>query len=387
MTRVAIVGAGPAGLYAAYLLKRARPDIALEVVEQNPADATFGFGVVFSDSALAFLEDEDPDTHDMIAARTERWHDIAVVHRGERIVIDGVGFAAIGRLALLRLLQARARSVGVEPRFGTAVSSLDELGEADLIIGADGVNSVVRRSDPVAFGQRIAHLANHFIWYGTRKPFATLTQSFRESPDGAFNAHHYRYAPDMSTFLVECEAATFARAGFARASEADIKGYCERLFADELDGHELLSNRSVWRNFPQITNDRWFAGNRVLVGDALHTAHFSIGSGTRLALEDAIALAGALRAHDYDIQPALAAYQAARRPVVDKMVRAADASATWYQDFATHMKHEPWRFAYSYIQRSGRIDGARLRRIAPAFARELARRGILDEADNVESTR
>ncbi|HEX9646087.1 MAG TPA: FAD-dependent monooxygenase, partial [Alphaproteobacteria bacterium] len=240
---------------------------------------------------------------------------------------------------------------------------------------------------PVAFGQRIAHLANHFIWYGTRKPFATLTQSFRETADGAFNAHHYRYAPDMSTFLVECEAATFARAGFARASEADIKGYCERLFADELDGHELLSNRSVWRNFPQITNDRWFAGNRVLVGDALHTAHFSIGSGTRLALEDAIALAGALRAHDYDIQPALAAYQAARRPVVDKMVRAADASATWYQDFATHMKHEPWRFAYSYIQRSGRIDGARLRRIAPAFARELARRGILDEADNVESTR
>ena len=385
--RVAIAGAGPAGLYAAYLLKRARPDIELRVVERNPPDATFGFGVVFSDTALAFLADDDRETHDAIVAHMERWDDIAINHRGERIVIDGIGFAAIGRLALLRLLGGRARSVGVVPEYRTAIAAVDDLGDADLVIGADGFDSVVRRSDPAAFGERIERLTNHYVWYGTDTPFATLTQTFRAGADGAFNAHHYRYAPGLSTFVVECDAATFARAGLADASDAEARAGCEAVFADTLDGHALVSNGSAWRSFANLRCEHWYAGNRVLVGDALHTAHFSIGSGTRLALEDAIALVAALTAHDFDIGAALPAYRAARQPVADKILRAADASAAWYEDFATHMKLEPWRFAYSYIQRSGRIDGARLRRLAPSFACALAGRGILDEVDGMESAR
>jgi 2-polyprenyl-6-methoxyphenol hydroxylase-like FAD-dependent oxidoreductase len=385
--RVAVVGAGPAGLYAAYLIKRARPEVDVRVVERNAPDATYGFGVVFSDTALAFLADDDPDTHDAVVAHMEHWDDITVIHRGERVVIDGIGFSAIGRLALLRLLGERARAAGVVPAYRTGIAHVSELGDADLVIGADGFNSVVRRSDPDAFGARITRLTNRYVWYGTDKPFATLSHAFRANADGAFNAHHYRYAPGMSTFVVECDAATFARAGLGEASDAEARAYCEAVFADALDGHALVSNGSAWRRFANLRCARWYAGNRVLVGDALHTAHFSIGSGTRLALEDAIALVAALRAHDFDVRAALPAYQAAREPIVDKILRAADASAAWYEDFATHMNLEPWRFAYSYIQRSGRIDGARLRRLAPSFAGALARRGIGDEVDGMESAR
>ena len=375
--RIVIIGAGPAGLYAAYLLRRARPDIRIEIIEQNPPDATFGFGVVFSDQALAFLKEDDPETHDSIVPHMERWDDITINHAGEHITIDGIGFAAIGRLHLLQLLQARCARVGIEPYWRRRVEDLSEFGDADLVLGADGLNSIVRQSDPAAFGENLSELDNRFVWYGADREFDTLTQTFRRNADGTFNAHHYRYAPGFSTFIVECDPATFARAGFAGMDEAATRTYCETLFAPDLDGARLIANRSVWRRFPKLRCDRWFAGNRVLVGDALHTAHFSIGSGTRLALEDVIALVRALDGHNFDVATALPAWQAERQPVLDKIVSAANRSAEWYEQFPEHMALDAWPFAHAYIQRSGRISPERLQRLAPAFAAELGKRGML----------
>jgi 2-polyprenyl-6-methoxyphenol hydroxylase-like FAD-dependent oxidoreductase len=370
--RIAVVGAGPAGLYFATLWRKRHPDDEVAVYEQNPAGATFGFGVVFSDRALDFLRADDPETADLITPRVETWQDITLVHRGERVAIDGVGFSAIGRLPLLELLQERARSVGVEPRYWHTVRSIEELGDVDLIVAADGVNSTVRRTHAVEFSTSVSHLANRFVWYGTTKRFETLTQTFVATELGTFNAHHYRYAPDMSTFIVECDPATFARAGFAAMGEDETRAVCERAFADALDGHKLISNKSVWRQFPWIANERWSWRNMVLVGDALRTAHFSIGSGTRLAIEDAIALVKVLDEHPGDVPAGLAAYEAARRPIVEKLVNASKTSAAWYERFPEHMRLEPLDFAFSYITRSGRVDLDRLRAMAPRFMAQYA---------------
>ena len=350
--RILVVGAGPAGLYFSYLAKRAHPAWDIRVVEQNRADSTFGFGVVFSDRALEFLRGDDPQTYDAITPHMEQWVDLTVVHRGTPVVIDGIGFSAIGRLRFLQLMQQRAASAGIVPEYETKLSSLDGY---DLVVGADGANSAVRASRD--FGTSITHLTNKFAWYGTPDLFKTLTQTFVSNEHGSFNAHHYRHSPGMSTFVAECDAGTWQRAGFASMDQTTTIAYLEKLF-----GHRLVSNKSVWRNFPNVRNRKYFSGNTVLIGDALRTAHFSIGSGTRLAMEDAIALVKALESSD-----PLPSFEAARRPIVEKLVAAADASGAWYESFAEHMKLAPREFAWSYIQRSGRIDPERLRKISPRF--------------------
>jgi len=365
--KILIVGAGPAGLYLGYLIRRQQPDAAVRVVEQNPPDSTFGFGVVFSERALEFLREDDGETYDLITPAMETWTDLTVAHRGERIRIDGIGFAAIGRLDLLRLLRRRTASAGVAPEFGRAISSREELAGYDLVVGADGVNSFVRGCHADRFGATLTHLKNKFAWYGTTKGFDTLTQTFVATEEGHFNAHHYRHAPGMSTFVFECDPTTWERAGFRSLDDAATIARCAQVFAETLDSHALVSNRSVWRNFPIVRNERWSVDNVVLVGDALHTAHFSIGSGTRLAMEDVIALALALRDHPRDVRDALAAYEATRRPIVEKLVAAASASGDWYERFPEHMRLPPWEFAMSYIQRSGRIDRERLRKLSPRF--------------------
>lgn len=365
--RVGILGGGPGGLYFAALWKSRHPADEVRLFEQNPADATWGFGVVFSDRALEFLREDDADTVDLIAPRMETWRDITVVHRGQTIAIDGVGFSAIGRLELLRLLQQRARTAGVTLAFGNTVGALDDLGDCDLIVAADGVNSLLRRTFEREFQTSLTYLDGKFAWYGTTKRFETLTQTFVANEFGTFNAHHYRYAPDMSTFIVECDPATWVRAGLDRATEEESRHICEQVFAATLDGHPLVSNRSIWRSFPWVWNERWSVRNVVLIGDALRTAHYSIGSGTRLALEDALALTKALEAEPGDLPAALARYEATRRPVVEKLVAASKMSAAWYERFPEHMQLAPVDLAMSYILRSGRVDDQRLRTMAPKF--------------------
>lgn len=378
--RIAVLGGGPAGLYFAYLFKVRHPAAEVEVFEQNPADATWGFGVVFSEQALEFLRADDPETVDAIAPRMESWKNITLNLCERTIDIDGVGFSSIGRLELLKLLQERARGARVKLHYDTVVPSLDRFTGYDLIVAADGLNSLVRRTFEGDFGSSLSYSSNKFAWYGTTKRFETLSQTFISTELGAFNAHHYRFSPTMSTFLVECDRATWQQYDFANKTIEESKSVCEQVFAATLDGHPLISNKSVWRNFPWIWNEHWSFKNMVLIGDALHSAHFSIGSGTRLAIEDAIALVKALDAEP-DIAAGLARYETERKPIVKKLIAAARTSSDWYEKFPEHMKLGMIDFAYSYITRSGRVDDDRLRKMSPSFMAQY------DEAQREEGTR
>lgn len=365
--RVAVLGAGPAGLYFAYLLRRSGVDAEIDVFEQNSADTTFGFGVVFSDKALDFLNEDDAETHADILPHMEKWQDLTVVHRGEVMPIDGIGFTAVGRLELLRLFQQRVRGVGVTPKYGAHIENTDVFENYDLVLGADGVNSLIRNSFWQEFGASVSYLTNKFMWYGTAKPYDTLTQTFLETEHGAITAHHYRFKPDMSTFIVEIGGEAWERTGFGAMSETETVAYCEDIFAEPLGGNGLVSNKSYWRNFPKIWNNNWSTGKYVLVGDALRTAHYSIGSGTRLAMEDVIALVRALENHPNSVRDALEAYEVNRRPVVETLVTAANASADWYEHMDELVGLAPYDFAYSYIQRSGRVAPETLDRVSPKF--------------------
>ena len=364
--RIAVIGAGPAGLLFAFLIKLHGPQHEVIVLEQNARDVTFGFGVVFSHGALEFLQRDAPEIYAVLAAEMESWRVQRIVHRDQAITIDGNGFSAIARMKLLELLQRHAIAQGVQIEFGTHVESLDSLGEFDLVVGADGVNSVLRRAHVDQFKPRIDHLTNKFAWYGTTRVFDCLTLTFRADEHGAFVAHHYRYSPSMSTFIVECDAATWYCAGLNRMTDDESRTYCEHVFASDLGGQPLLANRSIWRNFPLIYTRNWVADNTVLIGDALRTGHFSIGSGTRLACEDAIALARALNESN-DVASALQSFERARRPIVDKIVAAANRSSFWYERLADKMRMEPWELAYDYMTRSGRMSDERLRESAPRF--------------------
>ena len=365
--RINIVGAGPAGLLFALLIKRRFPAWQVTVFEQNPPDATFGFGVVFSLNALAFLERDVPDFHEQLVSRLESWPMQRIVHRGERVDIDGNGFSAIGRLELNRFLQELCLPAGVAIDYHRAVAAFDEVAGCDLLVGADGANSFVRRALQERFEPRLEWLTNRFAWYGTRRLFECLSLTFRSNTDGSFVAHHYRHSHAMSTFVVECDEVTWRRAGLDRMSDEDSRSYCERVFAADLEGYPLVSNKSIWRQFPLLTTRRWFVGHALLIGDALRTVHFSIGSGTRLAFEDAVALDRAFAEAGADVPRALAAFERDRRPVVEKIIAAANASSYWYERLAEKMGLQPWELAYDYMTRSGRMTDERLREVAPKF--------------------
>ncbi len=365
--RIAIVGGGPAGLYFAYLMNRDGAAHDITVIEQNAPDATFGFGVVFSDAALSYLEEADPASYATIRQKMEVWNDLAIVHRDRRVAIDGNGFTGIGRLDLLEILQALCRKAGVRLAFNTRLSDVSDLSEYDLIVGADGIGSLVREQRAEHFQPQISHLTNRFAWYGTRQPFDTLTLTFRQNEHGCFVAHHYRYRPDFSTFIVECDEATWQRAPLSDWAEQDSLDYCGRVFAPDLGGHGLVANKSIWRRFPVVTNGHWTHDNMVLIGDALRSVHFSIGSGTRLALEDSIALYRAFEAVGDDVQAGLRRFEQERRPVVDKLLAAAANSFEWYERFADLMPLSAVDLAHAYMTRSGRVSDDRLRQIAPRF--------------------
>jgi anthraniloyl-CoA monooxygenase len=364
--RVEIVGAGPAGLYLAILLRKLDRGVDVRVLERNAPDATFGFGVVFSEETLGALRDADPETHLEITDTFARWDRIDIRFQGRELSSHGHSFSAIARKRLLEILQNRCRELGVTLEFGAEV---EEAPEADLVVAADGANSLVRRLGD--FGTKVRAEGSKYVWFGTDHVFDAFTFAFRETEHGLFNAHAYPYDERMSTFIVECPEAVWRAAGLDEMDEQESLAFCEQLFANELRGRELFSNRSLWLDFPKITNQIWHDRNVVLLGDAAHTAHFSIGSGTKLAMEDSIALAAALARRRWDLSAAFVDYELERGPYVERTQDAASESAAYFGRIASYSHLEPLQFAFNLITRSGRITHATLGVRDPQFTRAL----------------
>ncbi|HKC96502.1 MAG TPA: bifunctional salicylyl-CoA 5-hydroxylase/oxidoreductase, partial [Methylomirabilota bacterium] len=371
--RIVSIGGGPAGLYFSLLMKKSDPTHDITVVERNRPDDTFGFGVVFSDATLEHVAEADRESHAEITSHFAHWDDIDIHYRGQVLTSAGHGFAGMSRQLLLDILQRRCAELGVRLEFQREVGDLGEYADADLVLGADGVNSVVRSRYAEHFRPEIDWRPNKFVWLGTTFPYPAFTFLFKESGHGLWRVHAYRYDASMSTFILETTEATWRRAGLDRADEDQTLAFCERLFAEELGGHRLLKNRSLWRSFPTVRNGSWRHGNMVLVGDAAHTAHFSIGSGTKLALEDAIALARALQSHG-EVEKALAAYEEDRRPEVERLQRAAQVSLEWFEEAERyHGRLEPIQFAMSLMTRSLRVTHQNLRTRDPGFVAAVDR--------------
>jgi anthraniloyl-CoA monooxygenase len=370
LLRVTVIGGGPGGLYFAILMKKADPAHDITVVERNRPDDTFGFGVVLSDTTRETLAELDAETFEEIEARSAHWDDIHIHYRGQLLKSTGHGFSGIARKLLLDILQQRARRLGVRQEFQREVGSLDAFRDADLVVGADGVNSTVRALLASHFKPSIDWRPNRFVWLGTGFAFPAFTFDFQEDEHGLWRLHAYPYDAHHSTFIVETTEATWRKAGLDKASEDDTAAFCERLFARTLRGHGLLRNKSLWRQFPIVRCARWHAGNVALLGDAAHTTHFSIGSGTKLAMEDAQALVQALR-DARNVPHALAQYEATRRPSVESFQRAAQVSLTWFEDAERYMAHEPIRFGFSLLTRSFRVTHDELRRRDPAYVRAV----------------
>jgi anthraniloyl-CoA monooxygenase len=352
-------------------MKRADPRHEVTVLERNRPGDTFGFGVVFSDATMAGIADADSEAYAAIARQLVHWDDIAIHYGGELIRSTGHGFSGMSRHTLLAVLQERAREAGVRLEFEREVNDFAELGEVDLVVGADGVNSTIRRLLGTRVRIETDVRPNRFVWLGTTKPFGDFTFYFRNDEHGLWRVHAYQYAPDRSTFIVECRDETWQAAGLDRADEAATVVFLERLFSEELAGHRLIANRSVWRQFPTIRVTPWACagsdgpGHVVLIGDAAHTAHFSVGSGTRMAMEDAVRLRTALASAP--VAEALVAFEQARRPQVDSLQRAAQASLQWFEETERYVRLHPLQFAFTLLTRSLRITHEDLRRRDPVF--------------------
>jgi anthraniloyl-CoA monooxygenase len=371
--RVDVIGGGPGGLFLAILLRKALPAAAVTVRERNRPGDTFGWGVVFSRETLQNLEAADPESLAAVRRSFAYWDDIDTWHRGERVVSTGHGFCGLSRKRLLEILQARAREVGAELRFEEEVPSPDALEGADCVVAADGVNSRVRALRAADFRPSVAEGAARFSWLGTTLPLRAFTFRFKESEHGLFRVHAYPFEPGLGTWILECTGATWRRAGLDRATEEETVAYAEALFREELGGHRLLANRSLWRAFPTVRCGSWRSGHTVLLGDAAHTAHFSIGSGTKLAMEDSIALARVLAACGASpsrpaVEAALAAYETERRPEVERLQRAAAVSQAWFEETERWTAQGPLELTFNLMSRSHRITFDNLRARDPALA-------------------
>jgi anthraniloyl-CoA monooxygenase len=364
--RIVCIGGGPAGLYFAILMKLRDPAHRVTVIERNRPDDTFGWGVVFSDETLRNLKGGDPVTEQHISDSFAHWDDIDIHIKGRTIRSGGHGFCGIERRHLLSILQERAAALGVELEFGREITDLTDLADADIIVAADGINSQVRTRYAEHFRPSIDVRSNRFAWLGTHKLFEAFTFIFAETEWGWFQAHAYRFNADTSTFIVETQEATWRAAGLDCMEVPESVAFCERLFAPWLDGNPLLTNMrhlrgSQFINFNRVSNASWTRGNLVLMGDAAHTAHFSIGSGTKLALEDAIGLAQCIDRHHADIPTALVTYETERRIEVLKLQSAARNSMEWFENVPRYTHLEPEQFAYSLLTRSQRISHENLR--------------------------
>ncbi|WP_158890294.1 FAD-dependent monooxygenase [Amycolatopsis anabasis] len=381
MSKIAVIGGGPGGLLAAALIRERRPDIEVELFERNGSDESFGFGVVFSALKLARLVQEDRRLGRELADSGRHWDHIDVHLAGERVRCGGLGFSAISRRSLLGLLRARAREAGVELRFRTEADPVELARSYDLVVGADGLNSRTRHAHAGRFGPTVDHASARYIWFGADRPFDSMTFLFEETEAGWFAVHAYPYDRNTSTFVVECDEPTWRRAGFDDAgalppgsSDENSRLRLERIFATQLDGAKLLANHSRWQTFRTVRARSWCHDRTVLLGDAAHTAHFSVGSGTTMALEDALALADQVtQAPAAGLGDAIRAYEAIRRPKVARVQDAAVPSLSWWENFADYARHEPRRFAVHFLTRSGRVSFDRLAAGDPEFGAETLR--------------
>ena len=365
--RIAVIGGGPAGLFFASLKKRHEPAHDVRVIERDPEGATYGWGVVLSDVALNFVKDVDPALHVALTEGQVVFDRMRIVHRGEAVILENNTFYRMARLDLLRALQHHCRASGVTIEFERRVTDLAAVAGFDLVVAADGANSSVRGLLQEHFGPSLDVRPNWLAWYGTTRRFDPLSLVFRQNADGLLIAHAYTYSPTLSTFLVETDPDTFARAGLAAMSEAESLRYCERVFADDLAGEPLRSNKSQWFRYAIVRNRNWYHGNVVLLGDALRTGHPSIGSGTRLAMQDSIALFRAFERRGADVAAALAEFERTRRPGSDGLQAAAVKSTEWYETVRTKLGLAPVAFAYDYMRRTGRVSHEDLRKRDPAL--------------------
>jgi anthraniloyl-CoA monooxygenase len=365
--KINIIGGGPAGMYFAILMKKADPAHEVTVYERNGPDDTFGWGVVFSGKTLTNLRAADENSHAEITRAFAAWDNVDVVHRREKISIHGNSFSGISRLQLLKILQRRCEQLGVQILFRKEIPDLDALrADCDLLVAADGVNSTARKQYSKYFLPSLNIRPNRYIWYGTNRLFHGLTLTFRENEAGVFAAHSYKFNQTTSTFIIECDQETWNAAGFATMSDDLTRSYLENVFATDLDGQPLLSNNSKWINFLLVKNDSWFFENVVMIGDALHTAHFSIGSGTKLALEDAIALFACFQKSG-TVGDALKEFEATRKPVIEEYQAAAYESMCWFENARDYMHLSPIELAFTLMTRSGKVDYEDLKRRDPEF--------------------
>jgi anthraniloyl-CoA monooxygenase len=365
--RINIVGGGPSGLYFSILMKRLDPSHQITVFERDGPNDTFGWGIVFSDQTFSYLKDNDEQSFSAITRACQTWDNVDVVHRDKKVTIRGNRFSGISRLAFLNILHDRCRDLNVDLRFHSNVESVAEVEGSDLLIGADGANSLVRKARSDVFQPTVELRKNKYIWLGTNQLFHGLTLTFRETEAGLFIAHSYKFNETTSTFIVECDEQTWANAGLGQMPDEQTCAYLENVFEKDLNGHALLSNNFVrWLNFPLVKNRQWRANRVTLLGDALHTAHFSIGSGTKLALEDAIALAKRF-GEGPGVEAALEEFQRVRKPIVDQYQEAAYSSLLLFENAKDEMHLDPYSLAYKLMTRSKKIDYEKLKRRDPDF--------------------
>jgi anthraniloyl-CoA monooxygenase len=363
-----IVGAGPGGLFFSYLVKKRFTDWKIRVFERNAPDATYGWGVVFSEVALSFLEKSDRAFFQRFKAGHVESDHMEIVHRGVHVPLRGNRFSRVARLSLLQFLHAECQAVGVDLVFETSVDRIADVQPADIVVIADGVNSRLRSEYQDVFRPSFVQRRNKFAWYGTQKLFYPVSLIFRSTPVGVFIAHCYQYSDSLSTFLIETDPETWERAGLSGMSDVDSRAYCERVFAEDLAGHGLLSNKSSWFEAVTVKNEKWSHGNTVLLGDALRSVHFSLGSGTRMAMEDAIGLFEGVCAHQNDVGQVFAHFETARRNASDRFQLAAAKSLDWYENVSDKLHLEPVGFAYDYMRRTGRVTHEDLRKRDPELA-------------------
>ncbi|MGB0166167.1 MAG: FAD-dependent monooxygenase [Luteibaculum sp.] len=379
--KIAVVGGGPGGLYFSILTKKAKPNWEIEVFERNKADDSFGFGVVFSDETLSEFLTRDPDSYELIRSHFAYWDDLDIVRDSQRVRITGNGFCGCSRKTLLQLLHQRCQDEGVKLHFESEQTNFSALQDAyHIVVAADGIGSKIREQLAPEFGTEVIMQRNRFVWMGSTRPLDAFTYWFKNTQHGAMVAHTYQYEEGMSTWIFECSPETFNNWGFDTYNEADTTAKLEQIFAEELDGHSLITNKSHWRQFPRVSNKKWFYNNIVLLGDAKATAHFSIGSGTKLAMESAIALSDAI-VENSTPQEAFLSYEQNRRKTVERIQQAADVSLHWFETMDRHIKHPFYRFAFGVMTRSKKVSYENLRIRDKSFTDQ-----VLDEFLSLEKS-